>query len=1107
VKGVAGTWKDLTDSVNFMASNLTNQVRSISKVVTSVATGNLNRKLVLEAKGEIEQLAETINEMIDTLATFAEQVTTVAREVGFEGKLGGQANVPNAAGTWRDLTENVNRMAAALTSQVRAIADVATAVTKGDLSQSITVDAVGEVASLKDNINEMIRNLRETTKRNTEQDWLKTNLARFTRLLQGQRDLLAVSKLILAELAPLASIQHGVFYINDANDGEPDLRLVASYAFNTRKHMTSRIRAGEGLVGEAAFEKQRILLTEVPPDYIEIGSALGEAPPVNVIVLPVLFEGQVKAVLELASFHRFSDIHITFFDQLMEIIGIMLNTITATMRTEELLKQSQSLAIELQARQAQLTETNAQLQQQARTLQESEDRLKAQQEELQQTNEELEEKARLLFDQNKEVERKNAEIEKARASLEEKAAQLALTSKYKSEFLANMSHELRTPLNSLLILSRLLSENDEGNLNPKQVEYAQTIHAAGDDLLQLINEILDLSRIESGTMEIENRRVLIEDVHEFVQKNFEPVANAKGLDFSVDIRRGMPKAIFTDQQRLQQILKNLLANAFKFTEKGKVSLRIETAASGWTLGNKVLDQSEQVFAFSVIDTGIGIPADKHRIIFEAFQQADGTITRKYGGTGLGLSISREIAHLLGGEIKVSSVPGEGSTFTLYLPRRGKASLPLGEAELVSGTHRDEVTLEPSSAASPEPFSQDEAMPADDRDNIQECDLPLLIVDPDGESSEHLLKVAREHGFKGIVAARLDNAIALAREFNPHGIVVTSDNEGWMVFDRLKRGLDTRHIPVEIVGDRKDRQRALSMGAFGFIEKGSPDEIFVNGFDAIKQFVDRDVKNLLVVEDNETQRHAILELIGNGDVESVAVATGEEALAELRSNHFDCIVVDLGLPDMSGFDLLERLKKELGLFDLPVIVYTAMELSSKDETRLRRLSESIIIKDARSPERLLAETALFLHRAASKLPPAKRKILEDEQRTDPSLAGKKVLVIDDDVRNIFSLTSLLERHHMEVLFAENGRDGIELLKHTPDVDAILVDVMMPDIDGYETMREIRKMRKFRTTPMIAVTAKAMKGDRERCIEAGASDYVSKPADVDRLLSLLRLHLTR
>jgi hypothetical protein len=1105
VKGVAGTWKDLTDSVNFMASNLTNQVRSISKVVTSVANGNLKRKLVLEAKGEIEQLAETINEMIDTLATFADQVTTVAREVGFEGKLGGQANVPNAAGTWRDLTDNVNKMASSLTSQVRSIADVATAVTKGDLSRSITVDAAGEVAALKDNINEMIRNLRETTKRNTEQDWLKTNLARFTRLLQGQRDLLAVSKLILSELAPLATIQHGVFYINDATEGEPDLRLLASYAFNTRKHVVTRIRVGEGLVGQAAFEQQRILLTEVPGEYVQVTSALGEAPPVNVIVLPVLFEGQVKAVIELASFQRFNDIHITFFDQLTEIIGIMLNTITATMRTEELLKQSQSLATELQSRQAELTETNLQLQQQARTLQESEERLKAQQEELQQTNEELEEKARLLFQQNKEVERKNAEIEKARASLEDKAAQLALTSKYKSEFLANMSHELRTPLNSMLILSRLLADNEEGNLTAKQVEYAQTVNSSGGELLALINEILDLSKIESGTMELENRRVPIADFREYVEKTFQPVAQNKGLSLEVEIRKNVPKAMFTDQQRLQQVLKNLLSNAFKFTHEGSVTLQIQSVSEGWTHGHTLLDQADQVVAFSVIDTGIGIPADKHRIIFEAFQQADGTTSRKYGGTGLGLSISREIAHLLGGEIRVTSEPGKGSTFTLYLPRKakGQVSQPVPAKELAA---TPESSTEPSTSTLPSGENLSSPI-ADDRDAIDDSDRVLLIVEPDPEMAEHILKIARNTGFKGIVAARPENAIGLAREFNPDAITLEPADEGWTVLDRFKRDLATRHIPVQILSDKRERQRALNLGAFAFLEKYASDEALGHSLESIKGFLDRQVKNLLVVEDNEAQRNFIIELIGDGDVKAAAVATGEEALEALRSAQFDCVVVDLGLPDMSGFDLLERLKKELGLYDLPVIVYTSKELSPKEETRLRKLAESIIIKDARSPERLLAETALFLHRAHDKLPPQKRRMLEEEQKADPILAGKKALVIDDDVRNIFSLTSLLERHHMEVLFAENGRDGIDLLRNVQHMDVILVDVMMPDMDGYETMQEIRKLRKFKSIPIIALTAKAMKGDREKCIEAGASDYISKPADVDRLLSLLRVYLGR
>jgi signal transduction histidine kinase/CheY-like chemotaxis protein/HAMP domain-containing protein len=1022
----------------------------------------------------------------------------VAREVGVEGKLGGQANVPHAAGTWRDLTNNVNRMAAALTSQVRAIADVATAVTKGDLSRSITVDAAGEVAALKDNINEMIGNLRETTTRNTEQDWLKTNLARFTRLLQGQRDLLAVSKLILTELAPLTNIQHGVFYINDSGDRDLDLRLLASYAFNTRKNIITRIRAGEGIVGQAAFEQQRILLTDIPADYIQIGSALGEAPPVNVIVLPVLFEGQVKAVIELASFHRFSEINLTFFDQLTEVIGIMLNTITATMRTEELLKQSQSLARELQSRQAELTETNAQLQQQARTLQESEERLKSQQEELQQTNEELEEKAGLLFRQNKEVERKNAEIEKARASLEEKAGQLALTSKYKSEFLANMSHELRTPLNSMLILSRLLGEDQEGNLTEKQIEYAQTIHSSGDDLLQLINEILDLSKVESGNMEIDARRVLITEIRDYVQKNFEAVASEKGLEFSVNLGRTSPRSIITDEGRLQQVLKNLLSNAFKFTAEGSVTLRIESVCEGWSPGCKALDDAEQVVAFSVVDTGIGIPANKHRIIFEAFQQADGTITRRYGGTGLGLSISREIAHLLGGEIRVSSEPGEGSTFTLYLPRTIGLTASFVGKQVGPGADRIEppLTLPKASAGI-----------ADDRENLEDGDRILLIVDTQVAASERLLHIAREHGFKAIVETRPDGVFPAIRDYNPDAISLTVTEEAWVSLDRLKHDLATRHIPVQVVGEKKDRQRALSLGAFVFLERGAAEDALARSIHSVKAFVDRQMKRLLVVQDDDSQRKAIVDLIADGDIETTAVSTGEEALRLLRSTHFDGMVIDLGLPQTTGFDVLETVKNDPGLYDLPVIVYTAKELPPNEETRLRKMAESIIIKDARSPERLLAETSLFLHRVSARMPAEKRRILKNETNADPALAGKKVLVIDDDVRNIFSLTSLLEHHHMEVIFAENGRDGLELLKATPDVDAILADIMMPEMDGYETMREIRKIRLFMNTPLIALTAKALRGDLEKCLEAGASDYVSKPADVDRLLSLLRMYLSK
>ncbi|HEX7676981.1 MAG TPA: HAMP domain-containing protein, partial [Thermoanaerobaculia bacterium] len=692
VKGVAGTWKDLTDNVNMMASNLTNQVRGIAKVVTAVARGVLKQKLNVESRGEIAELADTINDMIDTLATFADQVTTVAREVGVEGKLGGQANVPGASGTWRDLTDNVNQLAANLTTQVRAIADVATAVAKGDLSRNITVQAEGELNALKGNMNEMIRNLRETTSRNTEQDWLKTNLAKFTRMMQGQKNLTNVSQLILSELAPVVGAKHGVFYVMDSNGGgEPLLKLTATYAYKERKHLAKQFRVGEGIVGQAAFEKQRILLQNAPDDYITINSGLGESKPMQIVVLPIVFEGQVLAVMELATFMAFTDTYLSLLDQLTESIGVVLNTIQANMRTEELLAQSQSLAEELQAQQEELTETNKRLEQQAKSLQASEELLKTQQEELQQTNEELEEKARLLQTQNEEVERKNREVENAKRQLEEKARQLSLTSKYKSEFLANMSHELRTPLNSLLILAKLLADNPENNLSNKQVEFASTIHSSGVDLLTLINDILDLSKIESGMMTISLGDLPFTELADSMDKTFRQVANDKRLDFHIDLDPSLPQSIHTDATRLQQVLKNLLGNAFKFTENGGVTLRAATVSEGWTPEHETLDRASSVIAFSVSDTGIGIPDEKQRIIFEAFQQADASTTRKFGGTGLGLSISREIARLLGGEIRVTSEEGMGSQFTLYLPQSYVVPVRRRDEERIGATLEAELT--------------------------------------------------------------------------------------------------------------------------------------------------------------------------------------------------------------------------------------------------------------------------------------------------------------------------------------------------------------------------------------------------------------------------------
>jgi HAMP domain-containing protein/CheY-like chemotaxis protein/signal transduction histidine kinase len=1089
VRGVGGTWKDLTDNVNFMAGNLTNQVRGIAKVVTAVANGDLKRKLLVEAKGEIGELADTINDMIDTLATFADQVTTVAREVGVEGKLGGQASVPGAAGTWKDLTDNVNQLAANLTSQVRAIADVATAVTKGDLTRSIAVEAQGEVAALKESINEMIRNLKDTTQKNSEQDWLKTNLAKFTRMLQGQKDLLTVGKMILSELAPVVSAQHGVFYTMSNGAGEPELRMLASYAYTERKHLANRFRLGEGMIGQAALEKQRILITEAPADYVQISSGLGEGLPANIIVLPVTFEGEVKAVIELASFSRFSPTHEAFLDQLTESIGIVFNTIEANTRTEDLLLQSQSLARELQS----------------------------QQEELQQTNEELEEKARLLADQNVEVERKNREVEQARRSLEEKATQLALTSRYKSEFLANMSHELRTPLNSLLILADQLSGNPDGNLSPKQVEYSRTIHASGTDLLRLINDILDLAKIESGTVVLDTSEMPFEDLQGYVERTFGPVAEVRQLELQVELDPALPTSMQTDAKRLQQVLRNLLSNAIKFTERGQVSLRVAQAMSGWSPEHEVLNRAPEVVAFSVADTGIGISPAKQKIIFEAFQQADGSTSRKYGGTGLGLAISREISRLLGGEIRLTSAPGRGSVFTLYLPLRpgtltvetGKALQPAADLSL-SGMSSTGAAALPAGATRLEvPSLPAPSEVADDRDAIRPGDRVLLIVEDDPRFAEILLGIVRKQGFKGLVALRGADGLDLARQYQLDAVTLDlglPDIDGWQVLNVLKGDPTTRHIPVHIISVFEDPTRGLKQGALAFLSKPVEEPELIESLTELRDFIGRRVKNLLVIEDDPTQRESIVELVGTGEVRTIAVGSGREALVALREDRFDCVVLDLGLPDMTGFEFLDEVKRA-GLRNLPIIVYTGKDLPKAEETELKRMAQTIILKDVRSPERLLDETALFLHRPAGDLPEPQREVLSRLHQGGELLIGRRVLIVDDDMRNIFAVTSLLERHGMEVFSAETGTEALTTLTARPDIDLVIMDIMMPEMDGYETMRIIRQSKELKTLPIIALTAKAMKGDRERCIQAGASDYISKPVDSERLLSLLRVWLYR
>jgi signal transduction histidine kinase/CheY-like chemotaxis protein/HAMP domain-containing protein len=1005
----SGGWSERIDFINALVSDLVQPMNEMARVIGSVARGDLTQKVSDERvgralKGDFLRTSREVNDMVGQLSRFASEVTRVAREVGTEGKLGGQAQVPGAAGVWGDLTENVNQLAGNLTSQVRAIAEVATAVTAGDLSRSVTVEAAGEVAVLKDKINEMIRNLRETTIRSTEQDWLKTNLAKFTRMLQGQRDLLAVANQVLSELAPLVGAHQGVFYLAKGDAEDFGLYLLASYAFQNRRTPANVIRLGQGLVGQAALERVRILVTDLPPDYLQIDSGLGRGAPANLVVLPVLFEGTVNAVLELASFSRFSPVHLAFLEQLTESIGIVLNTISSSMRKEELLKQSQALTEKLQAQQEEMTKTNRSLEAQTATLRRSQLLLEAQQEELKQRYQDLAERTRLVENQKSEVEaaraaieiraerqqldlkvagsaleeraklvrEQQAEVESSRAALHEKAEQLTQASRYKAEFLANMSHDLRTPLNSLLILSRTLEENADNNLTTRQVEFASTIHAAGQDLLELIDNVLDLSRIENGAMELEWTDISFHTLVLFAERTFRPMAEGKGLRFEVRLDPALPRHLHTDWLRLQQVIRNLLSNAFKFTETGSVVLEVATARSGWSRGHPALDAAPQVLAFSVQDTGIGIDPAKHEVVFEAFQQADGTTSRMYGGTGLGLSISRGIASLFGGEITLCSAPGQGSTFTLFLPGH-------------------------SDRGSPEP--------------------PVLL-ESNGPVTQEVL----------------DEAFRVVRSITQHG-----------------------------------------------------------------------PRRLLLVEDDSVQRLALRQILEAPGLELVEAGTGREALAALRGTGFDCMVLDLNLPDMTGMELLRGLRQEYGRVGLPVIIHTARTLTARERLEFHRMAEAVVIKEPRSPARVFDETALFLGRPDLPAPDLGPDATGPAAAERDSLRGRRVLLVDDDARNIFALRSVLENQGMAIVPAASGQEALAYLGGHPDTDLVLLDVMLPGMDGLETARRLRADERFQNLPVIALTAKAMKGDRERCLEAGASDYIPKPVDLGRLLAAMRHQL--
>ncbi|GGT78567.1 MULTISPECIES: hybrid sensor histidine kinase/response regulator [Streptomyces] len=963
VPNVAGTWKDLTDNVNSMANNLTGQVRNIALVTTAVANGDLSKKIDVDARGEILELKTTINTMVDQLSSFAAEVTRVAREVGSEGRLGGQAEVEGVSGTWKRLTENVNELAGNLTRQVRAIAEVASAVAEGDLTRSINVDASGEVAELKDNINAMVGSLRETTRANQEQDWLKSSLALISGLMQGHRDLAVVAELVMDELTPLVSAQYGAFYLAEEAPEGTELRLIGSYGRPTDTTGHDRFKLGESLVGQAARSRRTIAVDGVPVDYISISCGLGRTAPGSLIVLPIAVDDQVLGVIELASFTAFTPVHRDFLEQLMETVGVNVNTIVANARTDELLGESQRLAGELQARS---------------------EELQVQQEELQRSNAELEEKAALLAAQNSDIEGKNLEIEQARQELEDRAQQLSLASKYKSEFLANMSHELRTPLNSLLILAQLLAQNPTRNLTAKQVEYAGIIHSAGSDLLQLINDILDLSKVEAGKMDINPERVALRQLLDYVEATFRPMTTQKSLDFTITTAPGVPADLVTDDSRLRQVLRNLISNAVKFTEQGSVELRIERAAEGALPAS--VHRDGPVLAFRVKDTGIGIAEQHLEAIFGAFQQADGTTSRKYGGTGLGLSISREIAHLLGGALTAESVPGQGSTFTLYLP-----------------------------------------------------------------------------------VTRLDFQRETERSTE-----------------------DTRTAGSSTAADPSDTRRS----GRGESEPRKPRRLLV---------IEERPRGLLSL----VAESAVAELAGGHDrdtIELVAAVGPEEAAGALATAPVHCVVLELDRADSDAMHFLDAMDGDAALRSVPVLAHNNRRLDAAFESTLQDRARKRPLELLSSLDELRERIALYLSAEQPGDVVPLVRIEESRPQTsetvDDSLRGRTVLVVDDDARNLFALSGILELHGINVLHAENGRKGIEALVEHPDIDLILMDVMMPEMDGYTATAEIRRMPDHADLPIITVTAKAMPGDREKSLASGASDYVTKPVDANDLIACVR-----
>ena len=992
-----------------------------------------------------------------------------------------------------------------IAANLNAMVTVTDAIARGKLDTRVTVQSRDETGRLALSVKEMQNKLVEAGAESAARDWIRTGMARINDVMRGQVRVTDLCRNVITEIATYMKAGVGAVYLSKSNGSEPVWEFGGGYAYANPEQFPEQFHAGEGLVGQVVLSKAPIALHDVPPGYLKVRSGLGDACPACIVVAPLLFEEHVTGVAELGFFKTPTDLHLKYIERVLPAVAVTIETVRGREKLADSLAHAQRLTKELQQQQEELKAANEELEEQTQRLKQSQEKLKLQQNELEETNAELEEKNAYLQKQKELIESTNRELEHIRLEIEEKAEQLELAGKYKSEFLANMSHELRTPLNSILLLARMLNDNAENNLTPEQVRSAEIIYNSGNDLLALINEVLDLAKIEAGRMDLNIERVDVQEFKDSITHQYEHMVREKGLNLDVRTRKECPAEIISDRKRLDQILRNLISNAVKFTERGWVRIEIGRAGGDEAIPREM--RRESALLIRVTDTGIGIPADKHKIVFDAFQQLDTSTARKFPGTGLGLSISRNLAHLLGGDILLQSRSGVGSTFTLVLPdeydqQPTATRLPAATARLGRPPHENE----PAGSAPP---TEIHTIP-DDRADVGERDAAILIIEDDPHFAESLVRLCRQKKFKVLYAPTGEQGLSMADAYRPKGILLDirlPNKDGWAVLEALKGNPKTRHIPVHIISVEDATIEAFAKGAIGFLTKPAQKEDLEGALAKLENVFERQVKELLVVEDDENLRQNLVKLIGNTDVRADQAGTAAETIAALSSKRYDCMILDLGLPDMNGLDMLCRLEKQKDIVLPPVIVYTGRDLTREQEAELHRYSESIIIKGVRSEERLYDEASLFLHRMVDKMPERKRRLITNLYDIDLMFRDKKVLVADDDMRSVFALSKLLEEKGVRILKAENGRKAIDLIAEHPDIDLILMDMMMPVMDGYEAMRRIRASDRWRSIPIIALTAKAMKQDRERCIQSGASDYLAKPVNPGRLLSMMRVWMYR